>query len=71
MMRKDTSGAAGALREARRRALRDAADVLRSWLVAKATPAGEDLEGRLPDEWANAGMLDRIEQVEKLAEEAE
>ncbi len=71
MMRKDTSGAAGALRKARRRALRDAADVLRSRLVVNATPAGEDLEGGLPDEWANAGMLDRIEQIEKLAEEAE
>jgi hypothetical protein len=63
MMRKNTSGAAEALREARRRALRDAADILRSWLVVNETHPGEDLEGVPPDEWAKAGMLDCIQQI--------
>ena len=69
MMRKNNSGVAEALPERRRRALRDAAVILRSWLVNE-THAGEDLEGVPPDEWGKAGMLDCIQQIEKVAEEA-
>jgi hypothetical protein len=69
LVRENASDATKALREARRRALYDAAEILRSWLVVNERHAGEDLEGVPPDEWAKAGMLDCIQQIEKLAEE--
>lgn len=68
-MHNNTSEVVETVHVARRRGLREAADIPRSSLVVNETRAG-DLEGMLAGEWAKAGMLDCIQENEKLAEEA-
>jgi hypothetical protein len=68
-MQNNTSEVVETVHVARRRRLREAAGILRSSLVVNGTHAG-DVEGMPADEWAKAGMLDCIQENEKLAEEA-